>query len=188
MNLRPGQTICEFESAKGKKIELKIPKYGWEAKYMDFINSVISEDDYIILSTKQTIENEEEFVESWIQKIKNKQGISLTAFHNDEIIGNCDLNFCQDDRRNHVAVFGITIKEGFREEKIGSKMMECLFSLAKESGIKIVKLDVFSTNKRAQRVYEKMGFTIVGKVPKGIFRRGKYIDDIIMVKELSTDD
>lgn len=51
--------------------------------------------------------------------------------------------------------------------------------------LKILTLEVYSTNKRAIHVYEKLGFKETGRIPKGLFRNGKYIDQVVMVKELA---
>jgi len=51
-------------------------------------------------------------------------------------------------------------------------------------GVKIVVLDVYSTNKRAIHVYERVGFKKTGRRPKFFYRNGKYIGDVIMTKEI----
>lgn len=50
--------------------------------------------------------------------------------------------------------------------------------------IEMVRLNVFSRNKLAQKLYRKIGFKYAGKIPKGTKRKGKYQDDIIMYKVL----
>jgi len=45
-------------------------------------------------------------------------------------------------------------------------------------------LTAFASNKRAIRVYEKVGFVQTGTVPKKHFKEGKYIDEVIMTKLL----
>ena len=57
-------------------------------------------------------------------------------------------------------------------------------SQAEKMGLKIVLLNVFSTNERAIHVYEKAGFKQTGRRPKFFFKNGKYMDDIIMAKEI----
>jgi RimJ/RimL family protein N-acetyltransferase len=51
-------------------------------------------------------------------------------------------------------------------------------------GIEIIALDVFASNARGRRLYEKMGYRVVGRVPRGILREGEYIDDVILTKDL----
>lgn len=44
--------------------------------------------------------------------------------------------------------------------------------------LKMVFLDVFSINNKAQSLYKKLGFKEVGHFPKTILYRDKYINDI----------
>lgn len=41
-----------------------------------------------------------------------------------------------------------------------------------------------ATNTRAIHVYEKVGFRQAGRIPKGFFKNGSYIDRVIMAKEI----
>jgi RimJ/RimL family protein N-acetyltransferase len=51
-------------------------------------------------------------------------------------------------------------------------------------GLKVLTLSAFATNKRALHVYEKVGFTRTGVIPKKFFKEGVYIDEIVMTKIL----
>ena len=51
-------------------------------------------------------------------------------------------------------------------------------------GLKMLTLGVFSSNDRAMHVYNKVGFKETGRFPKEICKDGKYIDHIIMAKEI----
>lgn len=183
MAYKPGQIITKFRSKKGKEIVLKIPKFGWEKQYRDYINSIIAEDDYIIYEKPLLIKDEREFIQSKLEEIKEKRGFCLTAFYKNKIIGSANVNF-NKARKKHVATFGIAIADGYREEGVGSKMMEILFEYAKRVGIRIIVLEVFVTNKRAIAVYKKMGFIKYGELPCAIYRRGKFINTVLMYKNL----
>ena len=50
--------------------------------------------------------------------------------------------------------------------------------------IEYLGLEVYSTNKRAIHVYEKMGFKKIGLYPNGVRYKGGYIDSLHMVKKL----
>lgn len=179
----PGQVITKFISKKGKEIELRIPRLGDEQEYLDFINSIIAEDDFILYDQPLTLEKEKVWLAKITENINKGKSIYLTAYHNDSIIGNTDIESGKG-RKKHVATFGITIKDGYREEGIGTKMMEVLFSEAKKMEIKLIDLGVYCSNKRAINAYKKMGFTQHGVLPKAISHRGKHIDEILMCKHL----
>ena len=85
---------------------------------------------------------------------------------------------------SHVGMLGIGIKSPFRGIGIGTFIMNTLIEESKKVGLKVLVLDVFDTNNTAKELYEKIGFKEVGKVPKGIYKDGKYIDLVRMALEL----
>lgn len=179
-----GQVIVKFTSKKGKEIELRIPKKGDEKNYLDFINSIIAENRYILLDKPvNDLKEEKKWLENMVKNTLNNKMVSLTAFYKNKIIGNTDVTFAQY-RQKHLGSFGIVIKDKFRQEGIGTKMMEVIFNKAKKHSIKIVFLEVFANNIRAIKAYEKMGFIQHGLLPKAISWRRKYIDAIMMYKNL----
>jgi len=58
--------------------------------------------------------------------------------------------------------------------------MEALLQEAKKQRLKVIILDVYEKNRPAVSIYRKMGFKEVGRIPKAIFWKGEYIDDIKM--------
>ena len=50
--------------------------------------------------------------------------------------------------------------------------------------MKVLVLSVFDINKPAKALYTKMGFKEAGRIPKGIYKKGKYIDLMRMTQEL----
>ena len=54
----------------------------------------------------------------------------------------------------------------------------------KLSGIKIVTLEVYSTNDIARNLYKKFGFIEYGKLPNGVSRSGKFEDEFMMYKNI----
>lgn len=183
MAYKPGQIIHRFTSRKNTEIIFKIPEIGTEKKYQKFVNSVITEDDYITLSEKQTLSDCKEHVRIWINKINQKKGFSFNIFYKGEIIGEMTLEF-EKGRCEHVADLGIFIKDGFRAEGIGSEMMKFGFDKVKKMGVIIIKLFVLDTNIRAINVYKKLGFTKCGSMPYANIVQGNYVGDYIMYKKI----
>jgi len=72
---------------------------------------------------------------------------------------------------------------GYRDLGIGTEILKTLIAQAEKMGLKMLTC-VFSTNERAIHVYEKVGFRETGKRPKFQYRNGPYIDEVIMMKEL----
>lgn len=88
----------------------------------------------------------------------------------------------------HVGELGIVIKRGYRDIGIGTELIKRLLEQAQMMGLEIILLWVFATNMRAIRLYKKFGFQEAGKIAGGIFRCGKYIDEVLMTLSPETPE
>jgi ribosomal protein S18 acetylase RimI-like enzyme len=58
---------------------------------------------------------------------------------------------------------GFAVRERFRRQGIGTKLLEAAVAMLKESGARAVSLSVELGNHRARRLYERAGFEPVGR-------------------------
>ena len=172
-----------FTAKDGKKIVIRliVPSDLKEAKKItDFINSIIAERDFMPLNKRKTIEEEREVVKKWIM---DRSAYHIVAEHNKMVVGKAEISRNKEGK-SHVAELGILLRKGYREVGLGTEMMKVLITKARKLKLKFVRLVVFSTNKRAIELYKKFGFMEVARIPKQFQRRGKLIDEIIMLKKL----
>ncbi|NTU69649.1 GNAT family N-acetyltransferase [bacterium] len=182
--MRQGQIIKKFISKKGNEIILRTPKQTDAKLLMEMINSVVQERDYILMTKKATLAQEKVVLNKWLKEIKNKKKLHIVVVSNNKIIGGSEITK-GTGARSHVGRFGIVLMNGFREEGIGSIVMKEIIDLAKKVlKLKLVTLEVYGTNARAQGLYKKIGFKQIGTLPKAILRKGRYIEEHIMYKEL----
>ncbi len=81
----------------------------------------------------------------------------------------------------HSVTLGISVRDGWRNQGLGTRMMEQAIAWARNSGVvKRIELDVYARNKRAIHVYEKLGFVQEGHRRRAIFQQGEYIDNLLM--------
>jgi RimJ/RimL family protein N-acetyltransferase len=108
----------------------------------------------------------------------------LVARVDGEVVGGASI----EPRRgkfSHTAVYGIYIKDGFRNMGIGTQLTKALVSIGRQRGLEILELSVFGSNKQAHHAYKKCGFKDVGKIKKGAkMLNGTYTDNIIMTLSL----
>ena len=116
-------------------------------------------------------------------KLEKDEEFCLVAQVGDKVIANSEISR-RSGFSSHVCSLGIAIKDGFRDIGIGTQMMKCLISKAKEWGLKLIELSVYASNQRAIHVYKKVGFEEVGRKPNYIYKNDEYIDLIDMVLEL----
>jgi len=182
--MNPGEVLRKFRSKKGKDITLRVVKRSDWKDLMNLANGVFKEGDFIVWDGEITPKREKELLKKQVGGIKNKKGFAICAVEDNKIIGISDVER-KTDKADHVGCLGIMINTKYRNEGIGKKLIkEVLDKSKKYLGLRIVILDYFETNRAAKRFYSKHGFKVYGKLPKGIFRKGRYITDIKMYKEL----
>lgn len=82
-------------------------------------------------------------------------------------------------------MFGIFIKDEFRNLGIGAQLTNTLICIARQRGFEILKFSVLDSNKRAHHVYKKCGFKSVGKIKRGAkILNNTYTDNIMMTLDL----
>ena len=95
-------------------------------------------------------------------------------------IGGCGVNSI--DWKNSAVEVGIFIGDkSFWNQGYGTDAMRVLLRfIFEQMNINKVKLNVFSFNQRALRMYQKCGFKEEGRLRQELFRDGEYHDIILM--------
>ncbi|MGL4676349.1 MAG: GNAT family N-acetyltransferase [Brevinema sp.] len=96
-----------------------------------------------------------------------------------EYIGGCGINTY--DTRTQTATIGIWIGQPYQNKGYGADALNtfCVF-LFEEMNVRKIKLNYFSFNTKASKLYQKMGFQEEGILRQEIFRKGKYHDIHLM--------
>mgnify|MGYP006267019811 FL=1 len=173
-----------FKSKNGVDVILRTVKWEDIDGLAEFANSLIEEGAEITLDKKQTRETEADYLSQSLTALEKNEMISVVAEADGKIVGNSGVTRYSRISQSHVGMLGISVKAGYREIGLGTEMMTILIEESRKIGLKLLILDVFGTNDRARHVYEKAGFKEVGRIPGGLFRNGKYIDDVRMALQL----
>jgi len=177
--MEPNRTII---AKSGKTLTIRLPERADLDQVLTYINDLISEDTYIIMSGEPVTEVEEKaYLTSLLNDISQKQAVALYVFDGEKLIANGQIKK-RARRLSHIGDFGITVAKEYRQDGVGSQLMKMLLEEAKKIGVTIVTLEVFSNNQQACHVYQKMGFTEFGILPKSVVHRGEIINLIQMYK------
>ncbi|MCM3116080.1 GNAT family N-acetyltransferase [Neobacillus sp. MER 74] len=109
-------------------------------------------------------------------------------YHDDQLIG--ELNYMIDPphlfkKEPGTAWLGITIGESAGQGKgIGHAAIRYLEEQVKAQGMKRMELGVFEFNERAKKLYQKLGYTEIGRIDNFTYWQGKMWKDIRMEKYL----
>ena len=181
--MRPGTIFRKFQARDGREVTLRAPQWSDLDDMLDFINSLVDEGADIIVDMKTTREKEVDWLARKLSSLENELLIAVAAEVDGRFVGMVEVG-PKMGRSRHVGVLGISLKDGYRDVGIGTELMREAENQAPRLGIEIIALDVFASNARGRRLYEKMGYRVVGRVPRGILREGEYIDDILLTKDL----
>jgi ribosomal protein S18 acetylase RimI-like enzyme len=97
---------------------------------------------------------------------------SFVACLDGEVVGSYFLKANQPGLGSHVANAGYMVKGDARGKGIGRTMCEHSLEEARKRGFRAMQFNmVVSTNESAIALYHKMGFSIVGRLPK-VFHHG----------------
>ncbi|MFB0503162.1 MAG: N-acetyltransferase family protein [Candidatus Bathyarchaeia archaeon] len=184
--MKSGEVVHQFKSKDGREVILRTPRWEDLDDLTEFINSLVDEGVDIATDQKATREQEADWLGRRLASLEKGEQFSLIAEVDGKVVANSEITK-RGGYSKHVGGLGIGIKKGYRDIGIGTEMLKTLLSEAKKMGLKMVFLNVFSTNKRAIHVYEKASFKQTGRRPKFFFKDGKYIDDIIMAKEIQSN-
>jgi ribosomal protein S18 acetylase RimI-like enzyme len=83
-----------------------------------------------------------------------------------------------------IQVQGIAVHPGARRHGAGASLLDAAEKQLRERGIRKLSLRVLSTNQVAIRLYERQGFTREGTLLDEFWINGRYVDDVMMAKQL----
>lgn len=114
------------------------------------------------------------------------EAIVAVAERNGRPVGSCTIHRVgpsEDSEAAHVGDLGILVHRDHRGSGIGRALLASALGQC-EGRFELVRLSVFSVNRRARKLYEEFGFVYVGTIPRAIHRGGEYLDEDLMVKDL----
>jgi len=140
------------------------------------VQSVCKEKKY--LSNSKGFSEEETI--NFVKNIIEKNHTQFYAIENKKVIGWCDIIPKPQEFHSHVGILGMGIIKKYRGQGIGTNLIKKAITHAKANGIEKIELEVFESNKIAQKLYKKIGFEIEGIKKKGKKFDNKYENTIMM--------
>lgn len=178
-----------FKATNGESVTLRALKWEDLDNCVVFVNDLVGEKKTepnlgVMVDKKQTREEEAEWLANQLIGIESGKIVSVVADVGERIVGNSSVTRgSYRDTQRHGGL-GIAVSRNFRDVGIGVEMMRTLVKESRRAKLKTLELEVFANNPRAIHVYEKTGFKQTGRIPKKMLRNGKFIDSIIMTREL----
>jgi ribosomal protein S18 acetylase RimI-like enzyme len=175
--------LRRFKARDGREVILRAPSWDDLDDMLELVNSLVEERAEVNVCEPYTREEEADWMAGLLAAVEKGERLSVVAEVEGHVIGHVEVRIgrCYE---SHTGVVGIAVRRGFRDLGIGTELMRMTERLAKERGLELLTLEVFATNSRAIHVYEKLRYTIVGRVPKAVYKEESYVDKLIMAKDL----
>jgi RimJ/RimL family protein N-acetyltransferase len=183
--LKAGQIYRQFRAKNGKLVTLRAIRWEDLGEILQFANHLVDERELdpdlgIILDRKQTLETEASWLGEKLASIELGYQVSVVAEIDGKLVGNSEVIRGKSVDVFHHGKLGISVLREYRNQGIGVEMMNTLVEESRKLRLKTIELELFANNERALHVYEKVGFKQVGKIPKKILRKDRFLDAIVM--------
>lgn len=176
----------EFKMKDGRTAILRSPREDDAPGLLEFLRVSAGETNFLIRYPEECNLTEEQERE-WIRNARESDNVcNITCEVDGKIAGNCEVSFSKRIKLAHRGTIGIALLQDCCSQGIGTAMFEELICIARaREGISLLELEFVEGNKRAQALYEKMGFHIVSFKPNAIrLKDGTLLKEYYMQKEL----
>lgn len=113
-------------------------------------------------------------------RIQRLTDLFIVAELGGKLVGDLSLTKDAWTLTGHVAYLGMEIQKGYRNQGIGTRLMQQALDWAARQRIRRVELEVFAENAPAIHLYQKFGFEVEGRKRHAIYKWGRYLDMLIM--------
>ena len=165
-----------FKKLVGKKCYLSPMNVNDAEIYTEWLNDLDITSNLSMYHINIGIQAEKEILE----RLSKEQNYSIIDIESNNLIGSCGL--MDLDHLNQTAEIGIFIgNKSFWNKGYGTEAMKLLLDYGfKALNLHNIMLKVYSFNENAKRVYDKLGFNIIGKRRESLKRGNKVFDIIYM--------
>ena len=111
-------------------------------------------------------------------------GIQFVALSAERVVGWCDVRRHRFEGFRHGGVLGIGLLQEWRERGVGTALLARTLEAASAAGMTRVELDVFLSNTRAVRLFERAGFVREGVKHRARILDGR-VDDLLCMARLT---
>jgi ribosomal protein S18 acetylase RimI-like enzyme len=110
------------------------------------------------------------------------------AFRGVELLGVAGFYVQPGPKHGHKGtLWGMYVRPQARGAGIGGRLVEAVIEHAR-TRVELLQLTVISENLAARRLYERLGFASYGLEKRAAKYRGRYHDDVLMAKMLTSED
>lgn len=176
----------EIRAKDGSTVILRNAEVQDGAMLLEYLKATAKETCFLVSEPEEidlTLVREEAFIQ---KTNESKTDLMLIATIDGRHVGNCAMHGMGAKRRySHRCGVSIALYREFWGRGIARQMMAAVLEQAKAVGYEQAELEVVASNARAIGLYESLGFTVCGRLPRNMkYKDGTYEDALFMVKPL----
>ena len=152
---------------------------------MHFFQNITQETEFLSKSSAETMKSVNE-VKYWLMTLdKSKKNLFLIAKEGGNILGMGQLIFSLRHKSKHRATVAVAVRKPYWNLGLGTQILTKMASFARYNGVSQLELTVMENNQNAIKLYQKLGFIQVGKIPNAfLMQNGSYSAELIFVKQI----
>ena len=117
---------------------------------------------------------------AFFQSVVATGGAHFVAIEGDDVVGWCDIVRFGLEGFQHTGRLGMGLLTHVRGQGVGRRLAQTTIDAARSRGIERIELEVFASNVRAIRLYERLGFAHEGLRRRARKLDGEYDDNVLM--------
>lgn len=150
---------------------------------LELYNGLIEEEAMIGGDSKRTRDQQVDSHAEMMKNVESGRAVVVIAEANGKAVGQSNARK-RDGRLRQSAGMGVFVQKRYRNQRIGSELMNELENQAKAIGVEILYREVYSVSP-AVRLYGRLGYREYGRLPGSIKYRGDYVYRVSMYKRIS---
>ncbi len=173
----------KFKLKDAREVEVRLLRKDDDPlAFLKHINALVAEGAFLSMIRRNTLKQEIKWLAEMLAKQKKGKFFMLVCWHGKSIAGVCDVRKIDMQSEEGNTELGIAIAKPFRGFGLGELILKEAIALAKKKWRpRNIYLTVYSGNKPAIALYEKVGFRKVASLPNWVLNKGKYYDKWFMV-------
>lgn len=145
----------EVKLGNGKTLTMRLMSYTDIDAVLTFAKALPKKD---LLFLRRDITDHHN-VEEWVRSIEQGKSVTVLASEDDRIAGYATLHHNEALWTRHVGEIRTNVGADFRGMRLGSILVEEMFQLAKELGLRKLTAHMVADQKAARGAFERIGFT-----------------------------
>ncbi len=144
----------ELKLADGKKIELRLADSGSRDVLLSFARELPKQD---LMFLRMDITDQRN-VEEWLRNIEAGRTITVLAYDAGALAGWASLHHNEVLWTRHVGEIRTIVGAAYRNVRLGVRLAEEIFEIAKDIGLKKIIANMRSDQRGARAAFERIGF------------------------------